>query len=440
MKKAVNIIVSTIIAMTLLLIPGAVFADDSEGGYTFSLKCSNISTDKADSYIVTDGELPQGGTFEGFPCKINATAENIENGEGAYLFIYINDYFAAFNDNHGLDGTLALYEKDPEMKIESIIINGKSYNVLRPVYADDSDIHNLVRGNEQEESLEVEGINGGLPDDDLPAATIYTNGSDFQLAFYNIALDRDTEIELVFAGDPDAKAANELKEKLSSLDVDELTISDETMVKNLQNEYAALSDKAKALITEGEVAKINAAANKIESLKAIDVAVSLINSIGEVTLDDASKEKVDAARKAYDALSAEQKKAIDPAIVKVLTNAEQKLIDLQNDADEKAEKEKIKREIAAAKALKVKKLAVTCKSRKFTVKWAKTKNVSGYQVQYRIKGKKWNTLKKSTTANKVVSKKLKKGKQYVFRVRTIKKINGKKYYGKWATSKAKKCK
>ena len=98
-------------------------------------------------------------------------------------------------------------------------------------------------------------------------------------------------------------------------------------------------------------------------------------------------------------------------------------------------------ETAAAKKLKVTKLKAKSKKCKFTVSWKKNTEADGYQVQYKLKSaKKFKSLKKSTTKVKVTSKKLKKGKKYIFRVRPYKTVNGKKVYGKWAKTKAVKCK
>ena len=164
--------------------------------------------------------------------------------------------------------------------------------------------------------------------------------------------------------------------------------------------------------------------------------VSLIDSIGEVTLDDACKAKINAARKAFDALTDEQKKKFDLEKLQVLIEAELRIKALQEKADKQAE---IRKKKAAAKKLKVKGLKVKVKSRKFTLTWKKTKGASGYQIQYRKKGaKKFSSLK--TTRLKVRTKKLKKNKKYQFRVRTIVKIEGKPVYGKWTRIKTVKCK
>ena len=96
--------------------------------------------------------------------------------------------------------------------------------------------------------------------------------------------------------------------------------------------------------------------------------------------------------------------------------------------------------VKAAKNKTVKGLKVKSKSKKAIVTFKKTKGATAYQVQYKMKGKKWGNLKKSTKAAKVTSKKLKKGKKYSFRVRTITKVGKKTVYGKWTKAKTVKIK
>jgi hypothetical protein len=74
----------------------------------------------------------------------------------------------------------------------------------------------------------------------------------------------------------------------------------------------------------------------------------------------------------------------------------------------------------------------------FTVKWKKVSGASGYQVSYKLDKK---TTKKTVNGGNKLSLKVKdltSGKKYTVKVRAWKKVNGKKYYGKW--SKAKKVK
>ena len=82
---------------------------------------------------------------------------------------------------------------------------------------------------------------------------------------------------------------------------------------------------------------------------------------------------------------------------------------------------------------------LTAGKKKFTVQWKKDKKADGYQVQYstdkkfKKNVKSVNVSKKST---KATVKKLKKRKTYWVRVRSYKKINGKKYYSGWGKVKS----
>ncbi len=82
---------------------------------------------------------------------------------------------------------------------------------------------------------------------------------------------------------------------------------------------------------------------------------------------------------------------------------------------------------------------LTAGKKKFTIQWKKDKKADGYQVQYstdkkfKKNVKSVNVSKKST---KATVKKLKKGKTYRVRVRSYKKINGKKYYSGWGKVKS----
>lgn len=108
-----------------------------------------------------------------------------------------------------------------------------------------------------------------------------------------------------------------------------------------------------------------------------------------------------------------------------------------------AEKEKAEAEAKAkakAKAKTVKGFKVTCSKQKFTIKWKKTSGVTGYQIQYRIKGAAKYKVLKTTKSLKYTTKKFKKGKYYQFKMRTYTLINGKKVYGKFTAVKKVKCK
>lgn len=77
--------------------------------------------------------------------------------------------------------------------------------------------------------------------------------------------------------------------------------------------------------------------------------------------------------------------------------------------------------------------------KKMQIKWKKKSSVTGYQIQYATnkkftKGKKTVTISSKNTTSKKISK-LKKKKTYYVRIRTYKKVSGKKYYSGWSTVK-----
>ena len=182
--------------------------------------------------------------------------------------------------------------------------------------------------------------------------------------------------------------------------------------------------------------------------QSIAAVKGLIDNLGEVTLD--SEDAINAAQKAYDDLFDDLKPQVTN--YNVLLQARITLAELKLDAaakDKKDAEEEVKaakEELITAKAeltalkLTVKGLKVTSKKKKFTVKWKKNTKADGYRVQYKLSGaKKFKTLK-TLTKTKTVTKKLKKGKKYEFRVATYKKVNGKKVFGKWTEVKILKCK
>jgi hypothetical protein len=76
------------------------------------------------------------------------------------------------------------------------------------------------------------------------------------------------------------------------------------------------------------------------------------------------------------------------------------------------------------------------KSRSITVKWAKTSNVTRYEVQYKLNtAKKWKTVKVSSKSSGKVIKKLKENKKYQVRLRVCYTKAGTDYHGAWSKSK-----
>ncbi len=91
----------------------------------------------------------------------------------------------------------------------------------------------------------------------------------------------------------------------------------------------------------------------------------------------------------------------------------------------------------------VKLSSLTAGKKTLAVKWAKGKNITGYEIEYGLKknfkGAKSVTIKMAATT-KTVLKKLQAKKVYYVRIRTYKTVSGKKYYSAWSSIKAKKTK
>ena len=189
---------------------------------------------------------------------------------------------------------------------------------------------------------------------------------------------------------------------------------------------------------------INDAVDMIDELQAQLDAANEAAAEAQAELE-AAQAALAEAQASQDATNAEIE-ALKKAVADAMAAAEA----AQKTADEaKAELEAAKAKpsgntnaakVKAAKNKTVKGLKVKVKSKKAIVTYKKTKGASAYQVQYKMAGKKWGNLAKATKKAKVTSKKLKKGKKYSFRVRTITKVGGKNVYGKWTKAKTVKIK
>jgi|GEM_PF-4279282 len=215
----------------------------------------------------------------------------------------------------------------------------------------------------------------------------------------------------------DAKAAIEAAATSDEIyDIIDQLYKDLDTLKTVEEESDELEEaRDNALLLLGKMQQENA--GKVLAKDEINLELAILNAVIHVNSADTPAE-------------------ID-RIVKEAADKVDGLVQAKIKADKLAAKK------AAAKKLKVKGLKAKSKKAKFTVRWKKQKKASGYQLQYKLKSaKKFKNLKASLGKNKTkfVTKKLKKGKKYVFRIRTYTKISGKKVFGKWSKTKAVKCK
>lgn len=182
--------------------------------------------------------------------------------------------------------------------------------------------------------------------------------------------------------------------------------------------------------------------------EAADKVIALINKIGNVSYNTASKEAIDAARKAYNALSDAQKKLVSPEELKKLTDAETNYARLKNEAEqakrEKEEEEKKKAQAGTVAISETQKAITTANTDKgdvkgstfaalkvkatggnksVTISWSKVKDASGYMVYGAQCGKKMVLLKTLPASKKSYkATKLSKGKYYKYIVIAYKEI------------------
>lgn len=199
----------------------------------------------------------------------------------------------------------------------------------------------------------------------------------------------------------------------------------------------------------------------IAQIEEINKVKQKINAIG--TVDLSKESQIAEARKSYNALTSEQKELISADTLKVLTDAEKKIVSLkaekktQDEAKKKAEAAKKKAAEEAAKkkaqqeALKKKytpsktsiKSIKKLKKNQAKLTWKKVKNATGYEVYQSMKKNSGYKKVKTITKNKTVTYKagkLKKKKTYYFKIRTYRKAGGTTYYGNYSNVKKMKVK
>lgn len=142
----------------------------------------------------------------------------------------------------------------------------------------------------------------------------------------------------------DLGAAAAVTEKIDAIGTYTFTTACKTKIDAAREAYDALTETQKALVAQEKKTALETAENSYkadwekggqEALNKADAAaaVALINAIGNVEFTEECKEKIDAAREAYDALIQAAKDIVTAEELKVLTDAEKSYKDLENAAD-----------------------------------------------------------------------------------------------------------
>ncbi len=131
----------------------------------------------------------------------------------------------------------------------------------------------------------------------------------------------------------DQEEAENTADKIDAIGEVELNDVCKAKIDAARASYDALTEAQEALMTEAQKKALTDAEARYADLQAAADAVAKITAIGEVALTDECKGKIDTAREAYDALSAVQKEIVTAEQLKVLTDAETRYADLQAAAE-----------------------------------------------------------------------------------------------------------
>ena len=267
------------------------------------------------------------------------------------------------------------------------------------------------------------------------------------------------DMPLVGLTTKEEETANTVADQLKALPaVDKITLEDKESVKAARDAYDALNEDQKKLVPEEQVKALTDAETKIAELqkaadkkaadekaaKAVTDQIAAIPAVKALKLTDASKVK--AARDAYNKLSADQKKLVTAAQLKVLTDAEARITQLQKAAQVKpkitlnvtslpiqAKKSttgvRIKTtaikgdKIKSAKSSNKKVVQVTVKNGKLTIKGLKAgkatvtvTSTKGAKATVKIKVQKQKVATKKLKATVSTKQILKKGKKVKLKV------------------------
>ena len=179
---------------------------------------------------------------------------------------------------------------------------------------------------------------------------------DYEGTFLTVKLINDEDDVALFSYDmplvglttKEEETANIVTDQLKNLPaVDKITLEDKESVKAARDAYDALNEDQKKLVPEEQVKALTEAETKVaefqkaadkkaadeKAVKAVTDKIAALPAVKNLKLTDASKVK--AARDVYNKLSADQKKMVTAAQLKVLTDAEARIAQLQKAAQVK---------------------------------------------------------------------------------------------------------
>lgn len=221
---------------------------------------------------------------------------------------------------------------------------------------------------------------------------------------------------------------------ITSLNEDIATVDENNTITPLKAGTATFEASAEGCDSEEftiEFVKSDEEVKEDNELEAFDNLIAAIGNVTNVTLD--KETAVQTAMDAYDKLSENAKKRLDPDTLNILTKAKDTIAALKTEAINKAEELKKAQEAAnntTAPTVQLSKIALKAKAGKGKVKltWKKASKADGYII-YRAtkKNGKYKQIKmiKSWKKNSFTDKKVKSKKTYYYKIRAYKgTVNG----------------
>ena len=143
-----------------------------------------------------------------------------------------------------------------------------------------------------------------------------------------------TDAEAAYKSIEDPAKANETMALIDAIGTVEYTYESKEAIDEAREAYDALTDDQKALVTNYEtLTEAEAAYKKIDDPAKANETIALIDNIGTVEYTYESKEAIDEARASYDSLTDDQKALVSEEKLKVLTDAETLYQKLEEDND-----------------------------------------------------------------------------------------------------------
>lgn len=238
------------------------------------------------------------------------------------------------------------------------------------------------------------------------------------------------------------KAVEQVKEKITAIGI--VTANSGEEIEAARSAYENLDRNLRYKVKNIDVLEKAEKAYKEINQKEADKVIAMIAALGTITSE--SGPKIEAVEKAYESLTADQKK-----LVNNYNDMKKARLKFQEAVEQRGQDEWLREQETAIegirgladgefsklqKEVRIKK-AVSQEKGSLTLKWSKKKECSGYQIVCSRKKsfKQKNTITVFVKNKKQVNytfKKLTSGKNYFVKIRSYQIVNGKKRYEKWS--------